>query len=1172
MDIQQFFSPVVISPLSISLIVIFCVIILLGFYIIMREIKLIKKNQILKRDYLFALAFGLMFSSAITLGAVIGIQYGQQAISTISAQVQSIYFPRLISGMFLVLYLILMAYPLLEFVFNALKIKESSMFFYQDYLNRKLLARFENKYMRLAIAVSLYVAIFLVIPVILQAIFKISFIISTILICQSLPMFTLSKLGSGGYFWGINLHYYNTLEMDRLMYMFFDDNKKAKRIIKKNLVPSIAVPAMMFVYVNSFISLAQMFQLFDPASIKEIGPSFLFSTISNIILALVGYFNKYWKKQVKYKFSEILLAGYLFVALAFNIFLNFLMKKPSVLLNPENFNKIFPTEISAQNYVVLLPVAMIQKVIFVIFVSYYFLGRSNYKKNVINSIMMVARNKLNPVPLINLLKHRDDEIRLQAKKMLLEMYRLHSMKYVPPPEPKKNFFARLFSRFFKSKIRKQVPFPPIFEALESDRVEIRECMLELLKYMIDEDAEQTMVHVNRHLPDQNSIKSIILLKLIKNSKPEKLDGISIDIFLDTLIDGGVELKKEGLNVVALFLDKIMQDDGLKGKLIALLKNTVNSPYLELQSRSLELVQQLDHEFLEGIISKDEIKAKLSHSNRMIKEQAIPLFISLQGDVIGAEQLASILDMLDTKNSKLQIAVIKSISPIVAKLDVDIPGEKISALLGSKDKELLVASVGLFSRLFEMKPKEYPITLILPVLQSNDMEFITSIIKELEPVIEKNPGEIIPFLIKILEQSNMELKEISKKYLVRIGANNFNLVLEAVLSIKEDDRFAVRNFTREIIHEIGKEIPKKVINVLQNALMEVKDQAKYGNMIKFLGEKVVAKTREENFRMNAAGVIGDLGEEYPQFVDAGGILKTAREEKSWKVKRDLALSLGKLISKIDGFPLEDYVTLLDDENNNVRNAVIKGLKIFAKNKPEAFPLDVLFGKMKDEDPFVRENMIKLVGLVAITSPDMAVPLIISGLNDEHWPVRNAAAEVIGKIAKESPEKVPGQLLKEILLHDDDKWTRWQAARSLVEVVKHDPKTLKLEEFIEKIDTKDENLTTAYNNLLRYVNPHPIKTFIKAVSKMMDSPKDAVQEQVANTIYQVHGKTKSEELISELLKKVGKEFSLNIQRTAAIALGRIVKYDSGETRNRVKKVLAARCKNARDPVICREYSAL
>ncbi|NMC08674.1 MAG: HEAT repeat domain-containing protein, partial [Candidatus Lokiarchaeota archaeon] len=260
----------------------------------------------------------------------------------------------------------------------------------------------------------------------------------------------------------------------------------------------------------------------------------------------------------------------------------------------------------------------------------------------------------------------------------------------------------------------------------------------------------------------------------------------------------------------------------------------------------------------------------------------------------------------------------------------------------------------------------------------------------------------------------------------------------------------------------------------------------------------------------------------------------------------------------------------------RGAVAKGLLAIAKARPRAvstMPINQLAALMNDADEAVRETLMSVVGQIGNCCTDDIMPLLLRGLMDEKWPVKNAAAEAMGTIAGTAPDRIPASVLLQAMVADKDKWVRSQAARALSQVVKAKPDAISLVDIAGKIDIHDENMTRAYLELLRHVKPEPMDAFIKTIKPLMASSSTTIQEQVVLTIYAVHGKTNSELLLSTLLKMVvDKEIDKDSMHATAIALGKIALYAEPELKKRVKKVLGSQCLATRDPVVCNEFSAL
>nr|MDO8113478.1 HEAT repeat domain-containing protein [Candidatus Sigynarchaeota archaeon] len=1170
------------TPLNILLITIFFGLVAVGFYIIYRDVKIIKEKQITKQDYFFSTIYGIIFAASLMLGILVVVQYSSLARlpSWLAPPSTEIHFPRFTTILFLFLLGVTIAYPFLEFMFMAFQVKQSSPFMYQDTLYKKFISRMKGKTMKVVAGTICYGAIFVAIPVFLQLALNVPLIIGAVTIFQAFPVFLLSKLGANGFFWGINLHFYNIFEKDRFMYTLFDDGEKALAQFKETPIPIIAVPGMVYVYINTYISLVTM--ILDPliGQLAAPGFTFLFSTFTNVTIALVGYYNKFWKKEVKYKPEDILFAGYIFASLSVNILLTFLVKSPGILL--QDLSVVFSGELTTSNYLLLLPAAMIQRVVFGVVITYYAIKGGKYKQNVLDSIIVQASNRLNPRFLFNFLRHSNPHIREAAARQLDEMYRIHSMKYVPPPAvaKKKNplkSLVGLLGRAVLSPKRKQAPFKTVFDALSSDYIEVRAFATKLFQYMLADDPEQTITMINAQFQDPDNVKAAYMLDVVPFMSPAALDLLNLGLLVDKVANGDLELRSRGFKILALVWKRIMQTPALLEKSLAYIIDAVQSPCNSLQASCLEFLSEIDTTMIVSSLPVKKLLGKIDHPSPKIKEQAVVLLDKVLSSALDESQLTMIVRLMDDKNPGIRLAALKSLLAISERTHVDVPVETLTNLLKSEDRNIVVAAARLMARLINQDQKKYRLSLIFTILETDDAMLIANLLQDLGDIITEFPDDFLPLLGRILERPSIELKEIAKKYLVFLGKTHFEKVLERILNVKEDSRFAVRNFTREILVEIGKLVPDRVIPLLQAVLIPERVAAKnFGTLIPFIDNRSVIKAetiKNENFRANAAAIIGDLGELFPGKINYRGLLECLKTEESWRVRRDLAVSVGKLMARIDDFPVEQYAALFSDTNPNVRGALAKGLLELAKQKPGGIRVEQISDKIKDADDIVRETIIRVIGYLGIKRPDESMPFLVAGLKDDKWPVKNAAVEAMSMLVETIPDKIPTGLLKTIMLTDKDKWSRWQAARTLSKVVKVVPGAVRMQEMAGKVDIADENMIIAYLELLRNVESESDTIFINAIEPLMNSSNIPVQEQVVLTIYTVHGKTRSEGLLSALLKMViDKDTPLHKRHAAAIALGKIAKYDTGEIRKRVRKVLGSQCQQLRDPVICNEFTAL
>jgi HEAT repeat protein len=1063
-------------------------------------------------------------------------------------------------------------------MFLSFGAKQTSPMYYQDFLFKRVISKTSSKVGRVVISSVLYALIFIGIPIGLNAI-GFPLFMGLVTMFQLFPIWLLSRLGAEGHFYGLNLNFYNIFERDRFMYAIFDDRKKAEAQFKNTTIPILAVPIMVYIYLNGFISIVQT--VANPFGAETtFNFTFLVSTFSNILTAIIGFFNKYWRREVKYKVQDTLFAGYLFATLSVNTLLTFLVKEPGVMV--ASLGVLFNTELTLNNYGMLIPAALIQRIVFAGMLTYYFVKGGAFKRNVLDSIMVLAGNRLVPRFLLNLACHPEPRVRAEAARILDEIYRMHSMKYIPPPAPEKKagkirMLLNGLAVLVTPPKRKQAPFATILDAFGSEHVQVRAAAGKVIGYLFSDDPDQAISLLGQHLVDPDDVKVACLFEAMKHLDPAMVARVDAGLFLDRMARGCAALRASGFDLLGTFWPAIVADPAMLERTIRLVTESIAHPSTVMQSTCLKFIGSLDDISLIGQhVPLALLVGKINHPSTQVKEGAIKLLDAIMTGTLDPAQLNLVVKLLDDKNTGIQRAALSALHAISGRVHVVVSPEKMAALVGSSDKNVAIAAIKLLARLAGQQHGKFDLRPVLAMLESGDAAVVGAILKDLGETIEQHPTEFLPVFGRILERPDIVLKEIAKKQLVSFGMTHFDEVLDLILNIKEDARFAVRNFTREILLDVGNLVPDKLIPVLQAILVPEKARKNFGSMIPFLDANVANKVEHastETFRVNAASVLGDLAETFPGKVNLKALLDAAKAEESWRVRRDLAASLGKMVAQANDVPVTTYLALFSDANPNVRSAVAKGLLAIAKTRAASIPVDQVVARISDPDDAVREALVAVAGQIGICCSQDVMPLLLRGLQDEKWPVKNAAADAMGKIAESAPDRIPVDALKQVMLADKDKWARWQAARALSQVLKSKPGALALKDVAGKVDIIDENMARAYLELLQAVQPEPMDAFIAAIKPLMASSSASIQEHVVITIYSVHGKTSSEQLLSTMLKMVvDKEIDKESLHAAAIALGKIALYAPPELKKRVKKVLSSQCLATRDPVICKEFTAL
>ena len=90
-------------------------------------------------------------------------------------------------------------------------------------------------------------------------------------------------------------------------------------------------------------------------------------------------------------------------------------------------------------------------------------------------------------------------------------------------------------------------------------------------------------------------------------------------------------------------------------------------------------------------------------------------------------------------------------------------------------------------------------------------------------------------------------------------------------------------------------------------------------------------------------------------------------------------------------------------------------------------------------------------------------------------------------------------------------------------------------------------------------------------MVDKDKN-IREKASNALVTLSSKISMKKLLPETLKYFSDETNILLQQSMAIALKRIVKYETGPAKKRVIEILSMRCEISQDPIICQVLQEL
>ena len=124
----------------------------------------------------------------------------------------------------------------------------------------------------------------------------------------------------------------------------------------------------------------------------------------------------------------------------------------------------------------------------------------------------------------------------------------------------------------------------------------------------------------------------------------------------------------------------------------------------------------------------------------------------------------------------------------------------------------------------------------------------------------------------------------------------------------------------------------------------------------------------------------------------------------------------------------------------------------------------------------------------------------------------------------------------------------------------------EKLLKNIKDEDPIVREGSTNLLKiYGFENIVETFDYIINLLGDQSNE-VRRSAVNVMVEIIKNTGITKILSKLLKQLTDETSIETQQSIALILGRTVKYEDQNVKDRVISLLKVRCEMTQDPIIC------
>ncbi len=1100
----------------------------IGYILLYQQIHLVKAETISIWDHLKCLLYGIVFSSGMTviLTTLVAFRLNKKHPSVDITELS-----RLLLWPLTFIILLLYVFPLIDFLYMAYSEKYTGMTPFQEFFAEKIIHRFKQKWHQYLVALILWIGLFILPPAILSftgipvfmSIMGWSFIY---------PIVIIAYLGNRGYVTGVVKNTYTHHTMKRSFHLTFDKSTRIFGVIFHRFFSTVMLIIQIVIYVVMFVVFILFTVYLFIGKVPPVkGTSFqTFALSLSFIFGIIGYFTRFWNKKIKFRWIDVLLSAWLIASVGINVMTNFMILRIDNGL-AQIFEKWSVTEVitditvidPGRNYVLFIPVALIEEIMFIIFVNYYIFSKnSKFLLEAKLNLMEMSTSKFNPIPLFNFVHHSNAQLRRVAKHELIQMYsRL----------PVRNDIKFTHKRYMN----------PLFDSLSDSNKYNREVAQDILNQTIKSHPDKILPKIVEIMNSGNT-DAILNIGQVLKLHPEFISKLPSNSIVKLFSHPSYQLKRLGADLI---LTLPIQPSSLSNESIL---NGISNPDYELQGKCMEIATKY------GLLKDINIllnKVKGSHSH--LQQVAIQSFVGLinRDDVqLTNKDIDRIIKELNSGNTTTRNAAILSISKVKDLKQFKIPFEPFLSGIKSQIRRVREAS-------------EHVLRQLIPNLKKNDLSqlfntFITlsesadeETIHHLLPLLAANwkqfPQKVMSILLKFLQSSSNETQKAVENALVEIAKEDPQIILDSLMPIQEERSYLTKSILQNTLHRIGSQNPESI------KLLE--DYVRQSNV---------------TVKKNALTAMEDLSKDYAEYFDQHLLIEEIKTESFAEIRLKVLNVLSNIIqfsSRLEPEIVTDLLPLLDYEDRDVRKRSCGIFEEIAKIDSSLISMDIIRKLSRDENPSIRESSAKIARYYVDTQKESTIELLNKLIEDDKWIVQSAVIDTLMQSKWELEADLIGKIIG--LIDQPDEWL-----------------SRKVLEFIQFIGKKqpDQIPIRKIQQLSSHPNPHIRSMVLKIIEllsfeiawelllNLMQDEDPQVRDQAVRSLVVISKNMSISNLYSHTLKYFSDETDIILQRSIANALQRIVKYESAEIKNRLIGILKIRCQLSQDPILCQIWHEL
>jgi len=1104
--------------IELILFIIFLFLFAVGFFIIYKQVALVKKGEFNLRDRLQCLIYGLIFGAGVMIVIAMAFIF---AVKTPEFWQNSTLTPPNINPLVLLIPFVfcigyISLYPLIDFLFIALSSElDEGLTPFHKFISNKIINFSKSKMISVLMAVLLY--FLFIIPPLLLSFTGLPFLMVWISWLLVYPLMILTFYGSKGYIAGISNEYYHIPDIKRSIFLNFEDSKRGMKQFISNPKPYIMLGLMIFVFIWAWISLIQTIIYFFSGSLafSTMTSYFVFVTL---LFGIIGYFTRFWGRKIKYRGIDIYFAAYLMAAIGINVLVNFLIVNIDKLTETFNYWNLSAELIP--NPVMFAWAAIIEEIFMLTFTIYYFLSKTNtFTKNLKYSKIIEYGQTFDAIPLFNFIKSSDPLLRDHAEKTLLMMYERIPLKSE----------ISLDDWEYKNSL---------LDAICDSNPNSRRISIQILKKLEKDASEVIIPWIQEALESPNYDKSIPIAELLLHAEDSLIKKIPVKIIKNLIFDSEWRMKLIGLKILTKLID-IGKDSVQDINLMKLL----NDPNSLIQIEVLNLLSETQLN-----VKPEILLNKIHHPNQNIRAAAIRNLKNLNIEKLDSNIVKTLIPLMHDTNSKVRASIFDVISKIGNFKKNSIPISSFYEGLLDSDENLRKSSVLALEKYYAEEPKSIDLEKIISQIDTENLDSLNSIVSLLGIIWQSNPEKILTTLLIFIKFNNYELKKVISDIIVKNFEKNPTLILDKLIRIKDETKFISKGIISQTIIKISKKYPDEVIPKLIDQL----------------------NSEDLDTKINIISSLDGLIDDFIDLIALNSILGIIKSENEIVLKKETAHFISK-ISKTKPLALKSVIAellqFLPEQELSVRIVLTKSILEISKSIPDIIPVPIVLEYLSDFDSFIRETSVEILGYIGKTMPMATVNALINqALIDEEWIVRDATVASLGKLIPfiEDKEVIIKNLVS--LMDDDKSWVRRSSMKILSTIKEISESEIPFVKVLENLSNEDPKVREGAANLLNIYSFVDIdKVFQNILSLLGDEVEDvrATTVDVMVKIIQEMGITK---MLSKLLKNLSDESTIETQQSIAIILGRTVRYADEKIKKRVISLLKIRCEMSQDKIIC------